>query len=88
MELNQIRCGKKIYYFDEVNIDTAIELKLNGISMPHKYLVRDVARKTMEEISLEIAILTSEPFNGNDAAYFSESGLKTIKSRTNLEKIC
>ncbi len=43
-----------MYYFDEVDIDTAIELKYNGISIPRKYVVRDAARKSMEEISLEI----------------------------------
>lgn len=53
-ELNHIRCGKKLYYFDEVDIDTAIELKLNGIFIPRKYVVRDAARKTVEEISMEI----------------------------------
>jgi pyruvate/2-oxoglutarate dehydrogenase complex dihydrolipoamide acyltransferase (E2) component len=53
-ELNHIRCGKKIYYFDEVDIDTAIELKLNGVSIPRKYVVRDAAGKTSEEITLEI----------------------------------
>jgi len=37
-----------------VDIDTAIELKLNGISIPRKHVVRDAARKTMEEITLEI----------------------------------
>jgi pyruvate/2-oxoglutarate dehydrogenase complex dihydrolipoamide acyltransferase (E2) component len=53
-ELNHIRCGKKLYYFDEIDIDTAIELKLNGISIPRKYIVRDAAKKNMEEITLEI----------------------------------
>jgi pyruvate/2-oxoglutarate dehydrogenase complex dihydrolipoamide acyltransferase (E2) component len=53
-ELNHIRCGNKIYYFDDVDIDTAIELMLNGISIPRKYVVRDAARKTIEEITLEI----------------------------------
>jgi pyruvate/2-oxoglutarate dehydrogenase complex dihydrolipoamide acyltransferase (E2) component len=53
-ELNHIRCGKKIYYFEEVDIDTAIELKLNGISIPRKYIIRNAARKTIEEITLEI----------------------------------
>lgn len=53
-DLNHIRCGKKIYCFDEIDIDTAIELKLNGISVPRKYIVRDAARKSIEEITLEI----------------------------------
>ena len=53
-ELNHIRCGKNIYYFNEVDIDIAIELKHDGIFIPRKYVVRDAARKTMEEITLEI----------------------------------
>ena len=53
-ELNHIRCVKKLYYFDEVDIDTAIELKLNGISIPRKYVARDAASKTIEAITLEI----------------------------------
>ncbi|HOU03150.1 MAG: hypothetical protein GT600_09520 [Bacteroidales bacterium] len=37
-----------------MDIDTAIELKHNGIPIPCKYVVRDTARKSMEEITLEI----------------------------------
>ncbi|RPI19181.1 MAG: hypothetical protein EHM58_02370 [Ignavibacteriae bacterium] len=53
-ELNIIRRGKKVYYFDEVDIDIPIELELNGISTPRKYLVRDAANKNAEEITREI----------------------------------
>jgi len=53
-EFNQIRCGKKVYYFDEVDIDTAIELKLDGVLIPRKFIVRDAANKTGEEITQEI----------------------------------
>ncbi len=53
-ELNHIRKGKKIYCFDEVDIYTAIEWELNGVLVPRIYIVRDVAKKTMEDITLEI----------------------------------
>jgi chloramphenicol O-acetyltransferase len=53
-ELNHIRCGKKIYCFDEVDIDIPIELERDGISTPRKYIVRNAARKTAVEITLEI----------------------------------
>jgi len=53
-ELNHIRCGKKLCFFDEVDISTAIELKLDGISVPRLYVVRDAARKSVEEITREI----------------------------------
>lgn len=53
-EFNQIRCGKKVYYFDEVDIDTAIELKHDGALIPRKFIVRNAARKTAEEITKEI----------------------------------
>ena len=53
-ELNHIRCGNKIYFFDEVDIDTVIELNLDGNPVPRKYIVRDAARKSMDEITLEI----------------------------------
>jgi chloramphenicol O-acetyltransferase len=53
-ELNHIRCGKKIYCFDEVDIYTAIELKLDGVSIPRIHVVRDAAKKTMVEITKEI----------------------------------
>lgn len=53
-ELNHIRCGKRIYCFNEVDIQTAIELKHDGISIPRIYLVKDAAKKTMMEITLEI----------------------------------
>jgi chloramphenicol O-acetyltransferase len=54
IELNHIRIGKKLFYFDEVDIDIPIELKLDGISTPRKYIVRDAAKKTADEISEEI----------------------------------
>lgn len=53
-ELNHIRCGKKIYCFDEVDIFTAIELKHDGVPIPRIYVVRDAAKKSMSEITLEI----------------------------------
>jgi pyruvate/2-oxoglutarate dehydrogenase complex dihydrolipoamide acyltransferase (E2) component len=53
-ELNHIRCGKKIYYFNEVDIDIPIELKLNGIMIPRKYIVRNAGIKSAMEISQEI----------------------------------
>lgn len=53
-ELNHIRCGKKIYCFDEVDIYTAIEIMHNGIPIPRMYVVRDAAKETMTEITLEI----------------------------------
>jgi chloramphenicol O-acetyltransferase len=53
-ELNHIRRGKRIYYFDEVDINIPIELELDGISTPQKFVVRDAARKTSTEITLEI----------------------------------
>lgn len=53
-ELNHIRFGKKNYYFDEVDIDIPIELELDGVPVPHKYIVRDAAKKTAEEITQEI----------------------------------
>jgi pyruvate/2-oxoglutarate dehydrogenase complex dihydrolipoamide acyltransferase (E2) component len=52
--LNHIRRGKKIYCFDEVDIDIPIELEMNGVSTPHKYLVRDAAKKTSTAITQEI----------------------------------
>lgn len=54
IELNHIRKGKKIFYFDEVDIDMPIEFKLNGIYEPRKYIVKNAARKTAAEITLEI----------------------------------
>jgi pyruvate/2-oxoglutarate dehydrogenase complex dihydrolipoamide acyltransferase (E2) component len=53
-DLNGIRSGRKIYYFDEVDIDIPIELKEDGVLVPRKYVIRNAANKTAEEISLEI----------------------------------
>jgi pyruvate/2-oxoglutarate dehydrogenase complex dihydrolipoamide acyltransferase (E2) component len=53
-DLNIIRSGKQIYCFDEVDIDIPIELKEDGVSIPRKYVIRDAANKTAEDISLEI----------------------------------
>lgn len=53
-ELNLIRKGKRIYYFDEIDIDVPIEVRQNGIVVPRKYVVKDASRKTAEAISLEI----------------------------------
>ncbi|MHC1775468.1 MAG: 2-oxo acid dehydrogenase subunit E2 [Lentimicrobium sp.] len=53
-ELNHIRRGKKLYFFDEVDIDIPIELEVNGVLTPRKYIVKDAAKKTIPEISMEI----------------------------------
>jgi chloramphenicol O-acetyltransferase len=53
-ELNHIRRGKKIYLFDEIDIDIPIELPQNGVLIPRKYIVRNAAKKTITEITLEI----------------------------------
>lgn len=53
-ELNHIRRGKKIYYFDEVDINIPIEVNLDGISTPQKFVVKDAAKKTSTEITMEI----------------------------------
>jgi hypothetical protein len=85
-ELNHIRCGKKIYYFDEVDIDTAIELKHNGISIPHKYVVRDAAKKTMEEITLEIEKAKINWKESGIAGEDDEWALRWIKLASMLPK--
>lgn len=53
-ELNHIRRGRKLYYFDEVDIDIPVELELNGVLIPRKYLVKNAANKSAVEISQEI----------------------------------
>lgn len=53
-ELNHIRRGKRTYHFEEVDIDIPIELELEEVSVPRKYIVRNAARKSAEEISREI----------------------------------
>lgn len=55
-ELNHIRKGKRIIYYDEVDIDIPIEMEFNGTSIPRKYLVRDAARKTAADITSEIEV--------------------------------
>jgi pyruvate/2-oxoglutarate dehydrogenase complex dihydrolipoamide acyltransferase (E2) component len=65
-ELNSIRSGRKIYYFDEVDIDIPIELKEDGILIPRKYVIRDAAHKSAEDISLEIE---------NAKKHWKESGI-------------
>ncbi len=53
-ELNHIRSGKRIYCFDEIDICIPIELELDGVPIPRIYIVRDAAKKTMAEITLEV----------------------------------
>ncbi|MHB8926579.1 MAG: 2-oxo acid dehydrogenase subunit E2 [Bacillota bacterium] len=53
-ELNLVRCGKKAYYFDEVDISTAIELRLDGVRVPRLFVLRNAAQKTAAEITAEI----------------------------------
>lgn len=54
IDLNHIRSGKKLFYFDEIDIDIPIELKLDGTSVPRKYIVRNAAKKSPEDITKEI----------------------------------
>jgi hypothetical protein len=53
-EHNDILRGKQIYCFDEIDIDIPIELKLNGVSVLQKYIVRTAATKTTSEMTEEI----------------------------------
>jgi pyruvate/2-oxoglutarate dehydrogenase complex dihydrolipoamide acyltransferase (E2) component len=85
-ELNHIRCRKKLYYFDEVDIDTAIELKHNGISIPRKYVVRDAARKSMEEITMEIEKAKINWKESGIAGEDDEWALRWIKLASMLPK--
>jgi chloramphenicol O-acetyltransferase len=54
MELNHIRKGKKLYYFDEVDINLPIELNYNGARIPRNYVLRNAAKKSAAEITKEI----------------------------------
>ena len=44
-EFNHIRCGKRIFCFDEVDIYTAIEMMHNGTLVPRICVVRDAGPK-------------------------------------------
>jgi pyruvate/2-oxoglutarate dehydrogenase complex dihydrolipoamide acyltransferase (E2) component len=52
--LNAYRRGKKIYYFDDVDVPIPIERIIEGEEIPMVYIIRKVTEKTLEEISIEI----------------------------------
>jgi hypothetical protein len=85
-ELNHIRCGKKIYCFDEVDISTAIELKLNGVSVPRLYVVRDAANKTAAEITLEIRNAKERGEKSGGIGEEDEWGQRSLKLTSYLPK--
>jgi hypothetical protein len=84
--LNHIRCGKKIYCFDEVDIYTAIELKKNGVPIPHIHVVRDAAKKTAADITREIEIAKKRWTESGSIGEDDEWGQKWLKITTILPK--
>ena len=64
-QLNAYRKGRKIYYFDDVDVPIPIERRINGEDVPMAYIIRRVTEKSLEDITEEINLaLTQEP-NGN-----------------------
>jgi pyruvate/2-oxoglutarate dehydrogenase complex dihydrolipoamide acyltransferase (E2) component len=53
-QLNAYRKGRKIYYFDDVDVPIPIERKINGEDVPMAYIIRRAPEKTLEHITQEI----------------------------------
>jgi pyruvate/2-oxoglutarate dehydrogenase complex dihydrolipoamide acyltransferase (E2) component len=53
-ELNSMRMGNRIIEFKEIDVNAPIELNSGGEKFPHQIIIRDAARKTVEEINHEI----------------------------------
>jgi pyruvate/2-oxoglutarate dehydrogenase complex dihydrolipoamide acyltransferase (E2) component len=64
-ELNAYRKGKKIYYFDDVDIPIPVERKINDEMVPMAYIIRDVNNKTLLEITKEIQSVQKQIPDGN-----------------------
>jgi chloramphenicol O-acetyltransferase len=85
-EFNHIRCGKKIYNFDEVDIHTAIEMELDGVRVPRMYVVRDAAHKTMVEITQEIENAKMSRRQSESAGEYEKWAQKWLKLTSILPK--
>lgn len=53
-ELNSMRSGNRIIEFNEIDVNAPIELNYDEGKFPHQIVVRNAARKTVEEINHEI----------------------------------
>ncbi len=53
-ELNSIRSGNRIIEFEDIDINVPIELNSDGEKFVHQIVVRNAAKKTIEEINHEI----------------------------------
>ena len=64
-ELNAYRRGNRIYYFDDVDVPIPVERIVDGESVPMVYILRRATEKSLEEISEEIKIATTQSPDGN-----------------------
>jgi len=63
-EINAYRKGRKIYYFDDVDVPIPIERTINGEELPMAYIIRKVTEKTLNEVSSEIKTVLSQKPDG------------------------
>lgn len=65
--MHAIRNGKKLILFDDVDIATMIERKVDGFMQPVNYIIRASQNKTMHEIQEELKKAKTEPIGGEYA---------------------
>jgi len=68
-ELNAYRKGRKIYYFDDVDIPIPVERKIGDEMVPMAYIIRDVNNKTLLDISEEIKKVQQQTPDGNKQVF-------------------
>ena len=71
-ELNAYRKGRKIYYFDDVDIPIPVERKIGDEMVPMAYIIRDVNNKTLIEISKEISNVQKQTPDGKKQVFGDE----------------
>jgi pyruvate/2-oxoglutarate dehydrogenase complex dihydrolipoamide acyltransferase (E2) component len=64
-QLNAYRKGKKIYYFDDVDVPIPIERKINGEDVPMAYIIKQATEKSLEDITQEINSALKQTPDGN-----------------------
>lgn len=54
-EFNAMIDRKRTTYFDEVDVNIPIEIETEGTLVPKQYIIRDINRKSLQEVDREVA---------------------------------
>lgn len=89
-DLNSYRSGRKVYIFDDVDVNIPVERKIDEEARPRIYIIRRANEKTVEEISEEIRQVQREKIEASTQILGKNISLKEkiiLKSPSFIKKL-